>query len=846
MKQKKPICKWKKFLLLGLQQVFLVASVICITIVTLGSSVSIVTQNASWSNMITPWDMSGSYENSEIFSSILRENASDILRMVVIRKQLESDGVYDGKKVIDVTEFANRYGNHGSGSEISAEYYLEDLLKWSKYGFQYYTKGASDGYPWGTKFTEKSAVSEKISGAENNSSTGTDTASETSFIIEGEEMAAYEAETDGYDSLYEDKEATYAMLENRYKTVDGKTPEELASNLEEYDELCNNLVSAANELLYNYEEYQEDLKWYTADKTNVRYCIEMPSKGDNEFYTNIELESESDSSITDTFKAFGKYILYFPANMQYESNTSVREGILLSNLAEYSYVYPDNVKIWFAVDTTYPVTDAFSSALHSYNEFMPYWGTYFGISATCMAGYLILLVYLCCKTGRKLNEDGTLTYEENLFDRIPTEVALILAGITVTVLSVMIMGAVSLIQNMDTLSEDTILCIVGGISFISGAAFLYFFYSLIRRFKAKTLWKNSLCCRLTGCIKRAVWFLYDNSNAIARVEIPFGIWFVVNLSLIFLGFNTGSLFFIVVAVVMDGFVLLILAKEQIDRNQILDGVGKIREGNLEYQIPTEKMHGANKQMAEAVNQVGDGIRQAVETSMKDERLKADLITNVSHDIKTPLTSIINYIDLIKRENIQDDKIKGYVGVLDAKSQRLKQLTEDLVEASKISSGNITLYFEHINLMELVNQGIGEFSEMFATHGLTVITSCGVEKPVINADSRRMWRVLENLLKNIYKYALEGTRVYIDLQEETVEDQDMIVLSLKNISAQALNINANELTERFIRGDVSRSTEGSGLGLSIAKNLTEAQHGTFKIYLDGDLFKVTMTFQKVVN
>lgn len=195
------------------------------------------------------------------------------------------------------------------------------------------------------------------------------------------------------------------------------------------------------------------------------------------------------------------------------------------------------------------------------------------------------------------------------------------------------------------------------------------------------------------------------------------------------------------------------------------------------------------------------------------------------------------MDLLKREDLENERAKNYIAVLDAKSQRLKQLTEDLVEASKISSGNITLQIDRLNLVELVYQTAGEFNERFEERGLTAVTRMPREPVIILADGRRIWRVLENLYNNVAKYAMEHTRVYVDMQVL----EHMACFSIKNISDQALNIDASELTERFIRGDVSRSTEGSGLGLSIAKNLTNLMGGTFEIYLDGDLFKVTVTF-----
>lgn len=252
------------------------------------------------------------------------------------------------------------------------------------------------------------------------------------------------------------------------------------------------------------------------------------------------------------------------------------------------------------------------------------------------------------------------------------------------------------------------------------------------------------------------------------------------------------------------------------------------------------MSGENLELAEEINKVRDGVEKAVDNQMKSERLKTDLITNVSHDIKTPLTSIINYVDILKRENIQDERIAGYIEILNRKALRLKQLTEDLVEASKISSGNITLTMQEINLKQLIKQTNGEFEEKFAAKNLNLICDLPEEQMLIRADGRRMFRVIENLYNNAAKYAMPGTRVYVTGSVEG----DTVVFSMKNVSESPLNFKADELLERFVRGDVSRSTEGSGLGLEIARNLTVMQDGTFDLYLDGDLFKVTITFKKI--
>ncbi len=267
------------------------------------------------------------------------------------------------------------------------------------------------------------------------------------------------------------------------------------------------------------------------------------------------------------------------------------------------------------------------------------------------------------------------------------------------------------------------------------------------------------------------------------------------------------------------------------------GIEKITGGDLSYKLPMDNLHGDNRDLAYAVNSIGDGIRHAVDESTKNERMKADLITNVSHDIKTPLTSIINYVNLLKIEPIENERTRDYINILDEKSQRLKQLTEDLVEASRISSGNITLQMTRINFVELIYQTGGEFNEKFEAKDLTTITKLPKESAIILADGRRIWRVVENLYNNVAKYAMAHTRVYVTMEKTEHE----VSFSIKNISEQELAVESSELTERFIRGDEARTTEGSGLGLSIAENLTTLMGGTFRIELDGDLFTATIVF-----
>ena len=363
--------------------------------------------------------------------------------------------------------------------------------------------------------------------------------------------------------------------------------------------------------------------------------------------------------------------------------------------------------------------------------------------------------------------------------------------------------------------------------------FLIGYLSLVRRIKARTLWSNSV---LAWVIKHFSEFWVNRDVVLKGFLLITGFIGIHWLALI----SGGFIFFVFLMLVADALAVFVIVKRAIDRRKISRGIQEIAQGNIAYQIPLKGLQGEIYKTAELVNSIGSGLQKAVEEGMRSERMKTDLITNVSHDIKTPLTSIINYVELLKRENLKDEKLQGYIQILEEKAQRLKILTEDVIEASKVSSGTITFEKTNINLGEMLYQVEGEFKERFEKKNLTLITTIPVEPIVIHVDGKRMWRVIENIFNNVEKYAMPGSRVYGDL----ISDKQTIVYSLKNISEQPLNITAEELTERFIRGDMARSTEGSGLGLSIAKSLTQLQGGEFRLYLDGDLFKVIIEFPAV--
>lgn len=358
----------------------------------------------------------------------------------------------------------------------------------------------------------------------------------------------------------------------------------------------------------------------------------------------------------------------------------------------------------------------------------------------------------------------------------------------------------------------------------------------IKRIKAKMFWKSFFTYKVIR------WFYHKTRKYIAEMKqntptskkIFWYYWGFVGISIV-LACMVGSGMAIIALILFWLWIFYKIKQYIRKQDEIKEALEKIYQGNNEIYIDDSELNGVLKEMAIYINDIAGGFSNAIEESLKSERLKTELITNVSHDIKTPLTSIINYVDLLKKENIQDEKAKEYIEILDMKSQRLKKLTEDLVEASKVSSGNVKLKIEEIKLKELINQSIGEFKDRFEEKNLTIESNMPEEEIKIKADNRYLYRIIENLFSNITKYALDNSRVYIDIEKE----KNRIKMSIKNISKEKLNISSEELMQRFVRGDKSRYTEGSGLGLSIARSLTELQGGKFDIHIDGDLFKVIM-------
>lgn len=415
-------------------------------------------------------------------------------------------------------------------------------------------------------------------------------------------------------------------------------------------------------------------------------------------------------------------------------------------------------------------------------------GVYTFLAIVGMVGSFVTLSYMANTSGRRSEDDYTIYYRK--IDKIYSDIFLLMFMLFIIGIVKVISGVKS--QNFEFAS---LLITVGTLTYILDLGFIVFYTSIVRRIKGNILFTHSLIYK---------------------------IWEIL------LQFVCGNRFH---------------TQKTREIMKIQQALELISTGALDTKLDVSEFHGQEKEVAEAVNHIRDGLMESVNESLKNEKLKADLITNVSHDIKTPLTSIVNYVDLLKRENLGNENARNYIRILDEKSQRLKQLTEDLVETSKITSGNVKLDMQKIDIVELLYQTGGEFNERFEARNLTIVTKIPNKSMYIYADGRQLYRSLENLYTNAAKYALENTRVYVELSN----NDNKVVFTIKNVSKNELDIVSDgkvDLTERFVRGEKSRTTEGSGLGLSITKNLTTLMGGKFEINVDGDLFIATIEYEMI--
>ena len=587
-----------------------------------------------------------------------------------------------------------------------------------------------------------------------------------------------------------------------------------------------------------YDDYQENVQignkkgrvnyLTTYEYKNFKYLI-IDNKN-SVAYTNVEHTMFTDS-IEEIKERLAKNSIYW----NYEKgnvNTSI-EKLKLEEI-RYKSIYKSiddakNFSVYTSLENDLTYYDQYRTNKTVFDMAQILYKPALYLLPLSIVAVLVLLIMNCFLIGLR-NEKGEVIL--NAFDKTPLLVALIVLFILSMIGCGFLIALTS--ENLTLILSGT--AIGAAILYIS---FVFFLETIIKRIKSKTLFRNTITYRILRWIKSLITSMTRNANMTVKLILIFIAFGILNI----IGFgssinNEPIGFFILIAIWVYAFAKI--HQWLVRYIEIKNAINEIYIGNTEVHLDEKRYKGSLNSMAIQVNDIAGGLSNAIQEKLKSERLKTELITNVSHDIKTPLTSIINYVDLLKKEKMPNEQAEEYLNILDNKSQRLKRLTEDLVEASKASSGNIKLNIEKLNVNELLKQVSGEFEDKFKLRNLEEVMSLPEKNVYINADSRYMYRILENMYSNISKYAMDNTRVYIDV----IPNNNRITIQMKNISKEKLNISTEELMQRFVRGDSARNTEGSGLGLSIATSLTTLQGGTFNIYLDGDLYKVIIEFDMI--
>ena len=604
----------------------------------------------------------------------------------------------------------------------------------------------------------------------------------------------------GYNRYSYDEELSPRYTNFRYKALDEQGNIQ-SSNLNEAEEL--------------YREYTTRIKCFVpADQTvNIHY------------YTHTQSDL---SDYIAEFEAGGRQVTSIEEVEFFEQNEGARQYKVKIRYLTGEYKY---IEITFGVAKELPVKDIFYYGVKFVDYIIEIKYYLIGFAALALLVCIILFVILMCGAGHKKGVQGIYLCK---FNRIPLDLYIALN------LGIAYLGIVAVDVLWDSMIGG-IICWCVGIPLLTTMV-LGFFVTLAARLKTDAWYKNNITYYAVRLVCKIIKTLYELAvKVISKVPLFYKtLLLIVGISFVefvFLSFGRDEfllLWIIERLTLVPAVIYCVLCMRGLKHS-----AEKIAGGDTSHKVNTKYMIFDFKDHGETLNGIGKGLEVAVEKSVKSERMKAELITNVSHDIKTPLTSIINYVDLLKKEGTESENAKEYLDVLDRQSARLKRLTEALVEASKASTGNITMSIEETDMGVLLTQAMGEYEEKMKERGLIPMLTVAEETLTARADGRHLWRVFDNLLNNICKYAQSGTRVYVSASgiDKGVE------VVFKNISREPLNIAPDELTERFVRGDLSRNTEGSGLGLSIAKSMTELQGGRFITDIDGDLFKVTVIIPK---
>lgn len=585
------------------------------------------------------------------------------------------------------------------------------------------------------------------------------------------------------------------------------------------------------------EKYLRNLAISAGDDALYCYKNDVVEENGNFYYKVYNVKESYLGGTYGSAEGRGYYeysfVYYFPQG-HYPEFTGYEEPVS-SHVGGKYYI----VKCY--IDKLFPIQDQFAFVGKGVGLLYDLRYGVWGIAVGAFVVTVLLFIFLLCSAGHRKGYEGIV---ENKLDKIPFD-------IYSAVMLILVCIPFGLLTELN--SSYWMEVIIGGCCLlIMGVLIISYCMSVATRIKSGRIYKNTVCykvCRwiwkVTKYAARGCMEIFRGFPLIWKLAVGMAIWYFVDFITCIMCFSHSMGFepadTLVFGIIEKIILLPAIFIVALQLRKLQAAGERVAAGDISTKLETKGLFWDFKKHGENLNQISDGIGLAVEERMKSERMKTELITNVSHDIKTPLTSIINYVDLISKEDIKDAKLVEYVEVLDRQSHRLKKLIEDLVEASKAATGNLEVNLTPCEVGVLLTQTLGEYEQKLEDGNLQLITKQPENPVTIMADGRHLWRVFDNLMNNICKYAQPDTRVYLSVEEKNGRVQ----IAFKNISKYELDISSDELMERFVRGDESRNTEGNGLGLSIAKSLTELQNGTMTLSVDGDLFKVVLEFALMI-
>ena len=645
----------------------------------------------------------------------------------------------------------------------------------------------------------------------------------------------YNFESDFSDSLY----ISYLLNEpenvifNAYHSVfrsydDYGRPIEITSNLEDNIEAIAEDIQQRFDNLYDSDKIDYFVQWNDIVFTNCgAKTSEELMQGDFYVYSSRDKSGEIERTTGYNTDRYTPYLLESIAEYDNSSTITVCASIKPEVADEYKAAWEKQEQIVFeAMKNT----------------------------SVCAVSALLLLIFLLCVCGKNKDGESGNIWIDNIWAEIHLAV---MAGLGVGGAA---LCAIVLDEYMNGHFPIHLLDpVIAGIAALGSLGIITALLSIIRSIKTRRLLETSIICivirwafrivkwcfgilwkfikwnfRQTKAFWSCIFSLLSRKSGVMIIGALFVYTVFIGIFGVFLPEGPVSLLLGIIAFIAASF---IIAHRTKDFDEIKKGVSNVRNGNISYKIPECKCEDM-KSLASNINDIAKGLDESVNAKLKAERMKTELITNVSHDLKTPITSIINYTELLSKIEDLPEEARDYVSVIAKKSERLKNLTQDLFDISKVQSGNEQIIFEKLDTALLISQSLGEYDNEIGQSGLTFCVDAPKEL-CISADGRKMSRVIGNLISNILKYAMKNTRVFIT----AVDKDENIVMEFKNISAYPLDFDVDEIVQRFVRGDESRTSEGNGLGLAIAKSYTEICGGQFEITTDGDLFKVRLTFRK---